>query len=120
MIQKWLNAGVLEEGKRMVMEEGSPQGGSASPLLANLYLHYVFDLWVQAWRKKRAQGDVRVVRFADDIGVGFQYKTEAEEFWKELKERIQEFQLELHPEKTRLLEFRRDTGLDRRKQGQAR
>ncbi len=69
LIQKWLKAGVLEEGKRTILEEGSPQGGSASPLLANLYLHYGFDLWVQAWRKKRAQGDVIVVRFADDIVV---------------------------------------------------
>ena len=72
LIQKWLNAGVLEEGKRIRVEEGTPQGGSASPLLANVYLHYVFDLWVQAWRQKRAHGDVIVVRFADDIVVGFQ------------------------------------------------
>src|SRR5229473_3166825 len=71
LIQKWLSAGALEEGKRIVMEEGSPQGGSASPLLANIYLHYVFDLWVQAWRKQLAQGDVIVVRYADDIVVGF-------------------------------------------------
>jgi retron-type reverse transcriptase len=74
LIQKWLNAGVLEEGKRTRVEEGTPQGGSASPLLANIYLHYVFDLWVQAWRQKRAHGDVIVVRFADDIVVGFQVK----------------------------------------------
>ncbi len=118
LIQKWLNAGVLEEGKRMVMEEGSPQGGSASPLLANLYLHYVFDLWVQAWRKKRAQGDVIVVRFADDLVVGFQFQAEAEEFWKELKERMKKFQLELHPEKTRLLEFGRYAARDREKRGE--
>jgi len=71
LIQKWLNAGVLEDGKRTRVEEGTPQGGSASPLLANVYLHYVFDLWVQAWRQKRAHGDVIVVRFADDIVVGF-------------------------------------------------
>jgi RNA-directed DNA polymerase len=70
--QKWLNAGVLEDGKRMQVEEGTPQGGSASPLLANVYLHYVFDLWVQAWRRKQAHGDVIVVRFADDIVVGYQ------------------------------------------------
>jgi group II intron reverse transcriptase/maturase len=105
LIQKWLNAGVLEEGKRIRMEEGTPQGGSASPLLANVYLHYVFDLWVQAWRRKRAHGDVIVVRFADDIVIGFQYRTDAERFWAELKERMQKFHLELHPEKTRLLEF---------------
>src|SRR5271168_284956 len=82
LIQKWLNAGVLEKGVRTFAEAGSPQGGSASPLLANIYLHYVFDLWVQAWRKKRAHGDVIVVRYADDIVVGFEFKTEAEQFWK--------------------------------------
>src|SRR6266702_4823305 len=74
LIQKWLNAGVLEDGKRIRVEEGTPQGGSASPLLANVYLHYVFDLWVQAWRQKRAHGDMIVVRFADDIVLGFQEK----------------------------------------------
>ena len=74
LIQKWLNAGVLEKGTRTFVEVGSPQGGSASPLLANIYLHYVFDLWVQAWRKKRAHGDVIVVRYADDIVVGFEFK----------------------------------------------
>ena len=105
LIQKWLNAGVLEDGKHLRMEEGTPQGGSASPLLANLYLHYVFDLWVQTWRRKRAHGDVIVVRFADDIVVGFQVKSDAERFRVELEERFRKFQLELHPEKTRLLEF---------------
>jgi len=105
LIQKWLNAGVLEEGKRMRVEEGTPQGGSASPLLANVYLHYVFDLWVQAWRQKHASGDVIVVRFADDIVLGFQVKSDAERFWAELAERFRKFHLELHPEKTRLLEF---------------
>jgi len=105
LIQKWLNAGVLEDGKRTRVEEGTPQGGSASPLLANVYLHYVFDLWVQAWRQKRAHGDVIVVRFADDIVVGFQVKSDAERFWVELAERFRKFHLDLHPEKTRLLEF---------------
>jgi len=105
LIQKWLNAGVMEEGKRMRVEEGTPQGGSASPLLANLYLHYVFDLWVQAWRKKHARGEVIVVRFADDVVLGFQFKSDAERFWGELAERFRKFRLELHPEKTRLLEF---------------
>jgi group II intron reverse transcriptase/maturase len=117
LIQKWLSAGVLEEGKRIVMEEGSPQGGSASPLLANIYLHYVFDHWVQAWRKKRAHGDVIVVRFADDIVVGFEFKTEAEKFWKELRERMAKFQLELHPDKTRLLEFGRLAAANRKSRG---
>src|SRR6202043_1087768 len=105
LIQKWLRAGVLEDGKRIRIEEGTPQGGSASPLLANVYLHYVFDLWVQAWRRKRAHGDVIVVRFADDIVVGFHSKADAEQFRAELTERMKKFNLELHPEKTRLLEF---------------
>src|SRR3989454_9734068 len=80
LIQKWLNAGVLEDGKRMRVEEGTPQGGSASPLLANIYLHYAFDLWVQSWRQKHAHGDVIVVRFADDIVLGFQVRADAERF----------------------------------------
>jgi RNA-directed DNA polymerase len=105
LIQKWLNAGVLEDGKRIRVEEGTPQGGSASPLLANVYLHYVFDLWVQAWRQKRAHGDVIVVRFADDIVVGFRDRADADQFRAELTERMKKFNLELHPEKTRLLEF---------------
>jgi hypothetical protein len=105
LIQKWLNAGVLEDGKRTRVEEGTPQGGSASPLLANVYLHYVFDLWVQAWRQKRAHGDMIIVRFADDIVLGFQEKSDAEQFRVELTERMRKFNLELHPEKTRLLEF---------------
>ena len=99
LIQKWLNAGVLADGKRIRVEEGTPQGGSASPLLANVYLHYVFDLWVQAWRQKRAHGDVVVVRFADDIVVGFNSQADAEQFRAELTERMKKFNLELHPEK---------------------
>src|SRR5271169_2375616 len=105
LIQKWLRAGVLEDGKHLRVEAGTPQGGSASPLLANLYLPYVFDLWVHTWRQKRAHGDVIVVRFADDIVVGFQVKSDAEKFWAELTERFRKFALELHPEKTPLLEF---------------
>src|ERR1700758_2737851 len=105
LIQKWLNAGVLEDGKRIRVEEGTPQGGSASPLLANVYLHYVFDLWVQVWRQKRAHGEVIAVRFADDIVLGFQEKADADQFRAELTERMRKFNLELHPEKTRLLEF---------------
>ncbi len=118
LIQKWLNAGVLEDGKRMRVEEGTPQGGSASPLLANIYLHYVFDLWVQAWRKKQARGDVIVVRFADDIVLGFQHESDATRFWQELAERFSKFQLELHPEKTRLLEFGPFAAENRKKRGQ--
>ena len=105
LIQKWLNAGVLEDGKRMRVEEGTPQGSSASPLLANVYLHYVFDLWVRVWRQKQANGEMIVVRFADDIVLGFQVRSDAERFWKELAERLRKFRLELHPDKTRLLEF---------------
>jgi group II intron reverse transcriptase/maturase len=107
LIQKWLAAGVLAEGKRIQSEVGTVQGGSISPLLANLYLHYVFDLWVQRWRSKQARGDVTVVRFADDFVVGFQHRVDAERFLAELRERFARFGLELHPEKTRLIEFGR-------------
>ncbi len=105
LIQKWLNAGVLEDGKRTRTEEGTPQGGSASPLLANIYLHYAFDLWVRAWRRKHARGEMIVVRYADDSALGFQVKSDAERFRAELVQRLAKFKLELHPEKTRLLEF---------------
>ena len=118
LIQKWLSAGVLEEGKLTVSEEGTPQGGSASPMLANVYLHYVFDLWSEAWQRKIARGDIVVVRFADDIVIGFQEKAEAERFWGELKERMEKFNLELHPEKTRLLEFGRLAAENRQKRGE--
>ena len=118
LIQKWLRAGVLEEGKLTVREEGTPQGGSASPLLANIFLHYVFDLWAEAWRRKIAHGDILVVRFADDMVVGFQEKAEAERFWNELKERMKKFGLELHPEKTRLLEFGRFAAEQRQRRGE--
>jgi group II intron reverse transcriptase/maturase len=117
LIQKWLNAGVLEEGKRTRAEEGTPQGGSASPLLANIYLHYAFDLWVHAWRRKHATGDVIVVRFADDIVLGFQVKADADRFWAELAERFRKFHLELHPEKTRLLEFGPFAAENRKRRG---
>jgi group II intron reverse transcriptase/maturase len=118
LIRKWLNAGVLEDGKRMRTEEGTPQGGSASPLLANIYLHYAFDLWTLAWRRKLATGDMIVVRFADDVVVGFQNKLDAERFWAELIDRFQKFGLELHPEKTRLLEFGPYAAEYRRRRGQ--
>jgi group II intron reverse transcriptase/maturase len=118
LIQKWLNAGVLEDGKRIPLEEGTPQGGSASPLLANVYLHYVFDLWVRAWRRTQARGEVIVVRFADDIVLGFQYKSDAAGCRQELTERFRQFRLELHPEKTRLLEFGPFAGQNRQRRGQ--
>jgi RNA-directed DNA polymerase len=110
LIQKWLRAGVLEDGRRIVSEVGTVQGGSISPLLANLYLHHVFDLWVQRWRKRQARGDVVVVRFADDFVVGFQHRQEAERFLAELRERFARFGLELHPDKTRLIPFGRFAG----------
>jgi RNA-directed DNA polymerase len=118
LIQKWLNAGVLEDGKRMRVEEGTPQGGSASPLLANIYLHYAFDLWVRVWRQKQARGDMIVVRYADDAVLGFQHRSDAERFWKELSERLRKFGLELHPEKTRLLEFGPFAAENRARHGQ--
>ena len=117
-VKKWLNAGVLENGKRIQVQEGTPQGGSVSPLLANIYLHYVFDLWVHAWRQKHATGGVIVVRFADDFIVGFQRKADAERFLVELRERFARFNLELHPDKTRLLEFGRYAAKNRQKRGQ--
>src|SRR5205809_510212 len=117
LIQKWLSAGVLEDGKHLRPEEGTPQGGSASPLLANVYLHYVFDLWVHAWRQTRAHGDVIVVRFADDIVLGFQVRADAERFRAELAERFRKFSLELHPDKTRLLEFGRYAAEHRKGRG---
>ena len=118
LIQKWLNAGVLEDGTRTWQEQGTPQGGSASPLLANVYLHYVFDLWVQWWRRTQAHGDVIVVRYADDFIVGFQHRADAERFLAELRERFAKFSLELHPEKTRLLEFGPLAAEHRRRAGQ--
>jgi len=106
-IKKWLNAGVLEEGRRLQMKEGTPQGGSISPLLANIYLHYVFDLWAEQWRKRYARGHMIMVRYADDIVSGFQYKSDAMRFQKDLQDRFRKFNLELHTEKTRLIQFGR-------------
>lgn len=105
LIQKWLSAGVIQGGRRTQTQVGSPQGASVSPLLANIYLHYVFDLWAQAWRRRRASGDMIILRFADDIIVGFQRKSDADTFRFELQQRLQRFELELHPEKTRVLQF---------------
>jgi group II intron reverse transcriptase/maturase len=110
LIQKWLNAGVLEDGLRTYSEQGTVQGGSISPLLANVYLHYVFDLWLRRWRKRQARGQVVAVRYADDFVVGFEHREEAEQFLNELRERFTQFGLELHPDKTRLLPFGRKAG----------
>ena len=118
LIQKWLNAGVLEEGKRIVSEVGTVQGGSISPLLANVYLHYVFDLWAPRWRRRHAHGDVVVVRFADDFVVGFEHQGDAEQFLADLRERFARVGLTLHPDKTRLLEFGRHAATNRRARGQ--
>jgi len=117
LIRKWLNAGVLEDGVRTYRQTGTVQGGSISPLLANIYLHYAFDLWVQQWRTKQARGDVIVVRYADDFIVGFQHKAEAERFLADLRLRFAKFGLELHPDKTRLIEFGRFAGSNRQKKG---
>ena len=116
-VKKWLKAGVLEDGKVTREDHGTPQGGSISPLLANIYLHYVFDLWIQAWRK-HAKGDVIVVRYADDFVVGFQHRYEAEGFMDELRERLAKFGLELHPDKTRLIEFGRFAASNRQQRGE--
>ena len=118
LIRKWLNAGVLAEGEWSCSEEGTPQGGSASPLLANIYLHYVFDLWVQQWRKTKAKGDLIVVRWADDFVLGFEHRSDAERFHQELAERFAKFKLKLHPEKTRLIEFGYYAANNRKERGQ--
>ena len=102
LIQKWLKAGVVEDGKWFQTEEGSPQGSVISPILANLYLHYVLDLWAKVWRKKVARGEMIVVRYADDGVLGFEHREDAERFLEQLRERLRKFGLELHPEKTRL------------------
>ena len=118
LIQKWLKAGVMEDGIWSDPETGTPQGSVASPLLANIYLHYAFDLWVNVWRQKWAQGEVMVVRYADDIVLGFQYQTDADRFREHLTERLQKFGLELHPDKTRRNEFGRFAELNRKKRGE--
>ena len=118
LIQKWLKAGVMEEGEWSETERGTPQGAVISPLLANIYLHYVFDLWVNAWRKKHARGDVIVVRYADDTVLGFQSQTEADRFLEDFRERLGKFGLELHPEKTRRIEFGRYAELNRKRRGE--
>ena len=117
LIQKWLAAGVMENGEWTESRQGTPQGATISPLLANAYLHYVFDLWAQQWRSRHAQGDIIIVRYADDFIVGFQYHSDAMRFTKELRERLQRFSLELHPDKTRLIEFGRFAAARRKERG---
>ncbi len=118
LIQKWLRAGVLEDGKRTRSAVGAVQGGSVSPLLANVYLHYVFDLWIQRWRRQPGHGEMIVVRYADDFIVGFEHERDAEAFLAELRERLAQFGLELHPDKTRLLEFGRYAAEQRARRGE--
>jgi group II intron reverse transcriptase/maturase len=115
LIQKWLKAGVLEDGVVTTSEMGTGQGSVASPPLANIYLHYVFDLWAERWRRREATGDMIILRYADDIVVGFEHEAEARRFWDAMRARLQEFSLSLHPEKTRLIEFGR-LAADRRAQ----
>ena len=118
LIQKWLNAGILEDGKWSETESGTPQGAVASPLLANVYLHYAFDLWVHAWRQKWAQGEVVIVRYADDTVLGFQYQKDADRFLEHLRERLKKFGLDLHPDKTRRIEFGRFAEQNRKARGE--
>src|SRR6516164_6881397 len=118
LVQQWLEAGVIEDGQWTKTEVGTPQGAVASPLLANVFLHYVFDLWVQQWRTKSATGDLIVVRYADDFVVGFQHRREAERFLQELGGRFEKFGLGLHPDKTRLIEFGRFAAANRQKRGE--
>jgi len=119
LIQKWLKAGVMEEGEWKDTLMGTPQGSVISPLLANIYLHYVFDLWVDVWRKKCAQGEVMVIRYADDNVLGFQRRAEADRFLENLRERLLKFGLELHPDKTRRIEFGQFAEHDRKRRGEA-
>ena len=117
LLRKWLNAGVLEDDTLRTAREGTPQGATISPLLANLYLHYVFDVWAHAWRERHARGEVNIVRYADDFTVCFQFREDAERFQRALKERLTEYSLELHPVKTRLIEFGRFARRDRGRKG---
>jgi group II intron reverse transcriptase/maturase len=117
LIQKWLKAGVLEEGVVTVSETGTGQGSVISPLLANIYLHYAFDLWAKRWRQREATGDMIIVRYADDIVVGFQHETDACRFLDMMRDRLEEFALTLHPEKTRLIEFGRYAASNRKRRG---
>lgn len=118
LIKKWLKVGVMEEGRVKESTEGTPQGAVLSPVLANIYLHYAFDLWADKWRQDKAKGDVIIVRYADDFVLGFQHRQEAEQFLGELKARLAKFELTLHPDKTRLIEFGRFAAQNRTDRGE--
>ena len=118
LIRKWLTAGVVEDGVLQPATKGTPQGAVISPLLANIYLHYAYDLWAQRWRRRHAGGSMIVVRYADDTVVGFEHRSDAERFRAELRIRMAEFDLELHPEKTRLIEFGRHAASNRSARGE--
>jgi len=117
LIEKWLAAGVIENGSWTAFAEGVPQGASVSPLLANIYAHHVLDLWAHQWRTRHAHGDMIIVRWADDFVVGFEHREDAERFWAELRDRLAQFGLELNVEKTRLIEFGRNAARDRKARG---
>lgn len=117
LIRKWLRAGVLEDGVLKAVTMGTSQGSVVSPLLANVYLHYVFDLWAHRWRKRHAKGMVMIVRFADDIVVGFEHESDARAFLAQQQERFAKYSLQLHPEKTRLIRFGRFAALNRKERG---
>jgi group II intron reverse transcriptase/maturase len=117
LIRKWVRAGVIEDGAWTASDEGTPQGATVSPLLANVYLHYVFDLWAHQWRRRKARGDVVITRFADDVVVGFEHRDDAERFRNDLSERLAKFALGLHAEKTRLIQFGRYAAQRRAERG---
>jgi RNA-directed DNA polymerase len=117
LIQKWLKAGVPEDGVVSVSGTGTGQGSVISPLLANIYLHYVFDLWAERWRRREACGNMIVVRYADDLVVGFEHEADACRFRDAMRVRLEEFALTLHPDKTRLIEFGRFAAANRAKRG---
>src|ERR1700716_915420 len=117
LIQKWLKAGILEDGIVAVSDKGTGQGAVISPLLANIYLHYALDLWAERWRKREDTGDMIIVRYADDIIVGFEHEADARRFLEAMRERLGEFALSLHPDKTRLIEFGRHAAANRDRRG---
>jgi RNA-directed DNA polymerase len=117
LIGKWLRAGILEDGNVTVSETGTGQGSVISPLLANIYLHYVLDLWAKRWRRREATGDMIIVRYADDVVVGFERASDASRFLDAMRARLEEFSLSLHPDKTRLIEFGRYAAERRKRKG---